>query len=117
MGDDTAGGALLPVLLLVLLLLLRVLDPTGVPVRTDDVDEAVEPAEHGHLGALVEAGYRGFAPEALVIGGVESAAEQLRALAAAGYSDVIVRNLMASQPHALGSIERLGRVRELVADV
>ncbi len=66
---------------------------------------------------VVDAGYRGFAPEALVVGGVESAAEQLRTFAAAGYSDVIVRNLMSSQPHALASIERLGHVRELVADV
>ncbi len=65
---------------------------------------------------VVDAGYRGFRPEALVIGGVESVAEQLRAFAAAGYRDIIIRNLMSSQPHALASIERLARVRELVAD-
>ncbi len=65
---------------------------------------------------IVDAGYRGFRPDALVIGSVDSVAEQLRAFAGAGYRDIIVRNLMPSQPHALASIERLARVRELVAD-
>ena len=32
------------------------------------------------------------------------------------YTDVIVRSLMPDQGAALVSIERLGRVRELVAD-
>ncbi len=33
-----------------------------------------------------------------------------------GYSDVIVRNLVADQAKALGSIERLAEVRKRVAD-
>ena len=64
---------------------------------------------------IVRAGYRGFAPEALVIGSVEQVAESFAALAAMGYSDVITRNLIADPAKAVASTERLGQVRELVA--
>ncbi len=90
--------------------------PGRLAIRRDlYVGESDEEAR-ATAGPVVEAGYRGFRPEALVIGGVESVAEELRAFGAAGYRDVIVRNLVSSQPHALASIERLARVRELVAD-
>lgn len=64
---------------------------------------------------IVRAGYRGFAPEALVYGSAEQVAEAFAALAAMGYSDVITRNLMPDPARAVASTERLGAVRELVA--
>ena len=77
-------------------------------------ESADEAARTG--GAVVEAGYRGFDPAAVVIGDAESVAAAFRELADMGYSDVIVRNLVADQKHALASIERLAEVRRLLAD-
>ena len=65
--------------------------------------------------AVVSAGYRGFDPDALVIGGAERTAERFRELGEMGYTDVIVRNLVSDQAAALRCIERLARVRELLA--
>jgi alkanesulfonate monooxygenase SsuD/methylene tetrahydromethanopterin reductase-like flavin-dependent oxidoreductase (luciferase family) len=66
-------------------------------------------------GDLIRAGYRGFAPEALVYGGVDEVAETFSALATLGYSDVITRNLVADPEKAVASTERLAGVRERVA--
>lgn len=73
---------------------------------------AAEAAATG--GAVVAAGYRGFAPEATIIGDAAAVADAFLALEAMGFSHVLVRNLMPTQAHALASIERLARVKELV---
>ncbi len=91
--------------------------PVGVAAIRRDIyvgESEEEAARTG--GAVAKAGYRGFDPEALVIGDARQVADSFRELAAMGYTDVIVRNLVADQKHALGSIERLGRARELVAE-
>lgn len=64
--------------------------------------------------AVLEAGHRGFERSAMAIGSPETVASEFRALAEAGYTDVIVRNLMPSQEHALASIGRLSEVRASV---
>lgn len=92
-------------------------EPSAIPIRRDvyigaSDSEAAETAER-----VTGAGYRGFDPEALVIGGVETAAQRFGELAEMGYTDVIVRNAMPDQRSALGSIERLGRVREMIAEL
>jgi alkanesulfonate monooxygenase SsuD/methylene tetrahydromethanopterin reductase-like flavin-dependent oxidoreductase (luciferase family) len=76
-----------------------------------------ESAEEARATAelVARAGYRGFAPEALVYGSAEQVAESFAALAAMGYSDVIVRNLAADPAKAVASTERLAGVRERVA--
>ena len=56
--------------------------------------------------------FNGFDPAALVWGSVEQVTEKFRALAAMGYTDVIVRHLTDEQGEVLGSLERLARVRE-----
>ncbi len=61
-------------------------------------------------GPVIEGGYRGFDPDALVIGGPERVTEQLADLESMGYTDVLVRHLVADQSEVLGSFERLGRV-------
>lgn len=80
-----------------------------VHVGRDDADarRVAEP--------VIAAGYRGLRPEVLVVGGPERVAEELGALAALGFTDVLVRNLAADQAGALGSFEQLAEVRRLVA--
>lgn len=65
-------------------------------------------------GAIVAAGYRGFPAEATIVGDVESVAAEFRGYAEMGYSDVIVRNLVADQASALASIGRLAEVKKLI---
>ncbi|HVS65254.1 MAG TPA: LLM class flavin-dependent oxidoreductase [Thermoanaerobaculia bacterium] len=81
-----------------------------VYVGEDDA-EAVATA-----GPVVEGGYRGFPEGATIIGGAERVAERLGAFAAMGYDEVLVRNLVPGAEAALASTERLGRVRELLAE-
>ena len=53
--------------------------------------------------------------DAHVVGEPEAVAEQLRALAAGGYTDAIVREMAVEHADVLASFERLARVQELVA--
>ncbi len=91
--------------------------PKAVAIRRDiyvgsDPEEArrvVEP--------YIARGYRGFDPSALVWGSVEQVAEQFRAYAAMGYTDMIIRDLVSDPALVLESLGRLGAVRRLVADL
>jgi alkanesulfonate monooxygenase SsuD/methylene tetrahydromethanopterin reductase-like flavin-dependent oxidoreductase (luciferase family) len=90
--------------------------PRAVAVRREvhvgpDAEAARAVAE-----PVVAGGYRGFHPDAFVVGSPEQVAEQLRDLAAMGYTDVIVRQLAAEQHDAVRSIELLAEVHTLVAD-
>lgn len=90
-------------------------DPGVVAIRRDVyVGESDQEAEETSR-PIVEAGYRGLDPSALAIGSPETVAAEFRALEEAGYTDVIVRNLMPTQEHALGSIGRLAEVRASLA--
>jgi hypothetical protein len=62
----------------------------------------------------VERGYRGIDPSALVYGSAKEVAEQLRAYEDLGYTDILIRHITNDQPQVLASIERAGRVRELI---
>jgi alkanesulfonate monooxygenase SsuD/methylene tetrahydromethanopterin reductase-like flavin-dependent oxidoreductase (luciferase family) len=66
------------------------------------------------VGPIVARGYRGFDPDALLIGGVETVAAGTAALGEMGYTDVIIRHLADDQTEVLRSYERLGDVREAV---
>ncbi len=86
-------------------------DPGAVAIRRDIyVGESDAEAEET-TRAVLEAGHRGFDRSAMAIGSPETVAAEFRALEEAGYTDVIVRNLMPTQEHALGSIGRLAEVR------
>jgi len=63
-------------------------------------------------GPIVAAGYRGFPPDATIIGDAASVADAFREYAQMGFSDVIVRNLVPDQAKALASIARLAKVKE-----
>ena len=66
-------------------------------------------------GPIVEAGHRGFAPEACVVGDVEEVSEAFGALGRAGYDEVLVRNLVRDPARALACIERLGAVKQALS--
>jgi alkanesulfonate monooxygenase SsuD/methylene tetrahydromethanopterin reductase-like flavin-dependent oxidoreductase (luciferase family) len=76
-----------------------------VHVGSDDAD-ATRVA-----GPIVDAGYRGFDPEAPVVGGVGRVAAAFADLGSAGCTDVIVRHLAEDHDEVLASFDRLGAVR------
>ncbi len=63
-------------------------------------------------GPIVERGYRGFDPSAVVVGGPGRVAEAFAALADLGCTDVIIRHLADDQAPVLRSFEQLATVRE-----
>lgn len=65
-------------------------------------------------GSVVSGGYRGFSPEATIVGDVEAVAEAFSELVKIGFTDILIRNLVPDQDKALASIARLARVKELV---
>lgn len=88
--------------------------PSAVGLRRDvyigaDAKEALAVAQ-----VILDRGYRGFDPSALVYGSVEEVAEKLRAYGELGYTDILIRHITNEQPKVLASIERARRVRELV---
>jgi alkanesulfonate monooxygenase SsuD/methylene tetrahydromethanopterin reductase-like flavin-dependent oxidoreductase (luciferase family) len=89
--------------------------PTAIAIRRDIyVAESKKDAEET-LKLANAAGYRGFDPTALISGTAEEVAASFRALAAMGYTDVIIRHLTNDQPKVLASFARLGEVRKALA--
>lgn len=89
--------------------------PPGARAIRRDIyvgESAAEAATTG--GRVVAAGYRGFAPEATIVGDALTVAAAFHELAQIGFTHVIVRNLVAAQPHALASIARLASVKEVM---
>ena len=82
-------------------------------IRTVHADCAVTVDNNAYLAMrrYVERGYRGFDPEALVIGDAAAVVDQLHAYADLGFTDILVRNITGDQRQALATIERLARVR------
>jgi hypothetical protein len=64
---------------------------------------------------VLDAGYRGFPPDAPVVGGPAEVAAAFRALAEVGFTDVIVRHLAEDQGEVLQSLHRLAEVRSVLA--
>ncbi len=91
--------------------------PGPVAIRRDVyVGESDEEAERVAM-PIIDGGYRGgFDPEWLTYGSPETVAGVFENYARMGYTDIITRNLVQDQEHALASIERLGEVRERVRD-
>jgi alkanesulfonate monooxygenase SsuD/methylene tetrahydromethanopterin reductase-like flavin-dependent oxidoreductase (luciferase family) len=89
--------------------------PAAIAIRRDIYVGASDAEADTVAGARVRAGYRGFPPEAPVYGSVERVVAQFRALAAMGYTDVIIRHLVDDQAQVLASYARLDEVRKAVA--
>jgi alkanesulfonate monooxygenase SsuD/methylene tetrahydromethanopterin reductase-like flavin-dependent oxidoreductase (luciferase family) len=90
--------------------------PTAVAIRRDVHVGADDGDAERVAGPVLARGYRGFDPVACVTGGPERVADELRALAALGFTDVIVRHLVDDQHEVLASTERLAEVRAAIAD-
>jgi alkanesulfonate monooxygenase SsuD/methylene tetrahydromethanopterin reductase-like flavin-dependent oxidoreductase (luciferase family) len=87
----------------------------GIRAIRRDIYVGESPAEAAATGGkVVAAGYRGFSPEATIVGDVEAVAKAFSDLAQVGFTDVLIRNLVPDQNKALASIARLARVKELV---
>lgn len=89
-------------------------EPTAVAIRRDIYVGSSVAEARAVARPYIEAGYRGFAAESLVVGSAEEVAEQFSALADMGYTDVIVRNLSSDQSESLACIERLADVKKLL---
>jgi alkanesulfonate monooxygenase SsuD/methylene tetrahydromethanopterin reductase-like flavin-dependent oxidoreductase (luciferase family) len=89
--------------------------PTAVAIRRDIYVGATAAEADEVAGSIARRGYRGFDPAALVWGSVDQVVEKFRALAAMGYTDVIVRHLTDDHARVLGSLERLAAVRAALA--
>jgi len=91
--------------------------PAAVAIRRDIyVGESAADAA-GVVGRVLAAGYRGMPPSALIAGPVAEVVERFSALAALGYTDVIVRHLTNDQSKVLGSLARLREVRAALKGV
>lgn len=88
--------------------------PGTVAIRRDVyVAETVKEADE-LKETIASRGYRGFDPEALIIGDVDQVVQQLRQFESLGYTDIITRNLHTDPARALASMERLGQVRQMI---
>jgi len=89
--------------------------PTAIAIRRD-VHIGADDADARRVAQpVVDAGYRGFDPAALVIGGPEHVAAEFQRLADLGYTDVIIRPLADDQSDARACLERAGEVRAQLA--
>ena len=86
--------------------------PVGVcAIRRDIyVGETAEEAET-LAGKMIARGYRGFPPEALIVGDVERVATAFAELGAMGYDEVVVRHLVQDPARVVDSIGRLADVK------
>ncbi len=86
-------------------------DATRIAVRRD-VHVAVTDADAAAVvDPIVERGYRGFDPAAIVSGGPGAVTEAFAELGRLGCTDVIVRHLAEDQPAVVRSFEQLATVR------
>lgn len=90
-------------------------EPSAVAIRRDVFVGATSQEARAAVAPYLAAGYRGFAEQALLYGSVAEVADAIAALAALGYTDVIVRNIVADQAQALATIERLAEVKAALA--
>jgi alkanesulfonate monooxygenase SsuD/methylene tetrahydromethanopterin reductase-like flavin-dependent oxidoreductase (luciferase family) len=90
-------------------------EPAAIAIRRDVHVGADQADAERVAGPVLAAGYRGFDPDATVVGDVDSVTDQLAAYAELGYTDAIIRHLSPDQTEVLGSFERLGEVRSRLA--
>ena len=88
--------------------------PSTIAIRRD-IYVAESSSDARQVKELItRKGYRGFDPEALIIGEAQEVADQFSAFEQLGYTDIIVRNLHTSADKAVQSTERLASVKALI---
>jgi hypothetical protein len=88
--------------------------PDTIAIRRDIHVSASRDEDQQIKDQVSRQGYRGFNPEALVIGQSQEVAEKFRTFEDLGYTDIIVRNLHSNPESAVKSTERLRQVIEIV---
>jgi alkanesulfonate monooxygenase SsuD/methylene tetrahydromethanopterin reductase-like flavin-dependent oxidoreductase (luciferase family) len=88
--------------------------PTAIAIRRDVHVGSTHEAAARVAEPIIEAGYRGFSPDALVYGDADEAAARFAELADMGYTDVIVRHLADDQVAVLHSFEQLAFARTVL---
>lgn len=88
--------------------------PTAIAIRKDVYVGSSSKEAKATVKPYIEKGYRGIAPEALLVGSIEEVAGQLRTLQGQGYTDVIVRNISTTQHECLDCIRRLAVVKTML---
>jgi alkanesulfonate monooxygenase SsuD/methylene tetrahydromethanopterin reductase-like flavin-dependent oxidoreductase (luciferase family) len=92
-------------------------NPSTIAIRRD-VHVGADDADVDRVsGPVLARGYRGFDPEAPLVGTADRVAAGIAELAAMGYTDVIVRHLADDQRDVLRSLEHLAQVRGDVRDL
>jgi alkanesulfonate monooxygenase SsuD/methylene tetrahydromethanopterin reductase-like flavin-dependent oxidoreductase (luciferase family) len=86
--------------------------PTRIAVRRDVHVAATDEDADSVAGPIIERGYRGFDPSAVVTGGPARVTDAFAHLGALGCTDIIVRHLANDQDPVLRSFEQLATVRE-----
>lgn len=80
-----------------------------------DIYVAESPKDADEALALIKSkGYRGFDPDALMIGDFQHIADQMQAFEDLGFTDIIIRNLQRVPEKAVASTERLSKVKILL---
>jgi alkanesulfonate monooxygenase SsuD/methylene tetrahydromethanopterin reductase-like flavin-dependent oxidoreductase (luciferase family) len=92
-------------------------EPAKIAVRRDVHVGADDADAQRVAGPIIDAGYRGFDPEAPVVGGVERVRGAFADLHERGCTDVIIRHLAEDHDEVLASFARLGEVRAAVVSL
>ncbi len=88
--------------------------PATISIRRDIYVADSESEAQRTRQAVAKNGYRGFDPDALIIGDAETVAEQMAEFGELGFTDIITRNLHRDPDEAIASTERLAEVREFL---
>ena len=89
--------------------------PGAVAIRRDVYVGESEQEARSVADPIIDAGYRGFDPDAPIFGSIDQVAARFRELEALGYTDVIVRHLTDDQEKVLSSLRRMKEVRAAVS--
>jgi alkanesulfonate monooxygenase SsuD/methylene tetrahydromethanopterin reductase-like flavin-dependent oxidoreductase (luciferase family) len=89
--------------------------PGAVAIRRDVYVGESEQEARSVADPIIDAGYRGFDPDAPIFGSIDQVAARFRELEALGYTDVIVRHLTDDQEKVLSSLRRMKEVRVAVS--
>jgi alkanesulfonate monooxygenase SsuD/methylene tetrahydromethanopterin reductase-like flavin-dependent oxidoreductase (luciferase family) len=87
--------------------------PKTIAIRRD-IYVAENQQEAQQVRQTIARNYRGFDPEALIVGHAAAVAEAFRDVEALGFTDIIVRNLHPDPSSALLSTQRLKQVKVLL---
>ncbi len=89
-------------------------EPTAHALRRDIyIGDTAESAK-SVVDGIIDSGYRGIDPDALMYGSAEQVAEEMLTYGDLGFSDISIRNMSTNQDEALETISRLADVKKML---